>query len=101
MKSRQNGSGVASNGKTTYLVEFPCYSTFIVEFEDAPGLTERQIIANAQKLAEVPFANEGGMTTEFGKNGCTYAFVAVGIEPQRAQITGKPLPDRPKLRLVK
>jgi len=95
-----NGQG-NNAAKTSYLVEFPCYATFMVEFEDIEGLTERQIIAKAQKLSEEPFANGGGLTTEWGRNGVTYACVAMGFEAQKASITGKPLPLVPKLRLVK
>lgn len=100
MKNRYNGQGTVAD-KTSYLVEFPCYATFMVEFEESVGLTERQIISKAQTLAAEPFANGGGLTTEFGRNGIVYACVAVGYEAQKAQITGKPLPEKPKLRVVK
>lgn len=101
MKSKLSDPSSDPNRKSQYIVEFSAVSTFLVDFEDAAGLTERQIITKALKLANVPFENGGGFTTEFTQGDCTFAFIAVGYEPASAQITGKPLPLKPKLRLVK
>lgn len=87
--------------KSQYIVEFSAVATYVIDFEDAAGLTERQIIAKAQELAKGPFQNNGGLSLEFSAGQCTHALVALGFEPSSAHISGKPLPEKPQLRLVK
>lgn len=89
------------NEKSQYIVEFSAVATYVVDFEDAAGLTERQIIAKAQQLAKAPFENNGGLSLEFTLGRSTHALVALGYEPASANISGKPLPEKPQLRLVK
>lgn len=101
MKSNSSKGSLGHSGKSQYIVEFSGFATFLVDFEDTAGLTERQIISKALKLANGPFDNGGGFTTEFSRGECTYAMIANGYDPATANITGKPLPERPRLKLVK
>lgn len=87
--------------KNQYIVEFNAVATYVVDFEDTEGLTERQIISKALKLAKGPFENNGGLSLEFSAGEATHALVALGYEPASAHITGKPLPEKPQLKLVK
>lgn len=101
MKSNFPKGNTSPSGKSQYIVEFSGFTTFLVDFEDTAGLTERQIISKALKLGNAPFENGGGFTTEFSRGECTYAMIANGYDPATASITGKPLPERPRLKLVK
>ena len=87
--------------KREYTVAFHCASSFLVGFEDASGLTDRQILEKAVQMASKTFENGANLKIEHSSHLGFYELTALGIDRSSANILGKEPQDRPKLVLVK
>ncbi len=89
--------------KCEYSVQFECYSTFLAYFEGEAGLSEKQIIERALRIAEGTFGRGGSLTVERSSKSGSYAFQGLGVDRRTARILGRSSDneERPNLRLVK
>ena len=85
---------------TEYSVEFESVSKFLAYFKEEPGLTDAQVIEKALKIADTALGG-GQLTIERTNPLGGYAFTALGVDSTTAHILGRPVLERPKLRLVK
>ncbi|MCB0418210.1 MAG: hypothetical protein H6617_01100 [Bdellovibrionaceae bacterium] len=101
MKKRTIGGARDFDPETEYTVQFECISTYIVGFQDAAGLTERQILRKAIERANNTFTSNGSLTLEGANNDGFFALTAHGIDRSTGVLVGSPPTMKPKLKLVK
>ncbi len=87
--------------KTEYTVEFECVSTFLVGFQEAAGLTDRQIMDKAISIANETFDKGGCWMTERATAEGFYTFTALGVDRTTGHILGRPTQPKPQLRYIK
>ena len=101
MKRRITGGAHDFDPETEYTVQFECISTYIVGFQDAAGLTEKQILRKAIERANSTFTSNGSLTLEGANNDGFFALTAHGIDRSTGAIVGNPPAMKPELKLVK
>ena len=87
--------------KSEYSVEFECIAKFLVCFEDASGLTPRQIVAKATEIADKALGPGGSMMVERSSKEGSYAIAALGVDRSSAHVMNGATHAKPALRLVK
>lgn len=94
-------SKLHTSDKTEYTVEFECVSTFLVGFQEASGLTNRQILDKAVKVANETFDKGGCLMTERATADGFYTFTALGVDRTTGHVLGRPTHDKPALKVIK
>jgi hypothetical protein len=87
--------------KCEYTVEFECVSTFLVGFQEAAGLTDRQILEKATRVANETFDRGGCLMTERATAEGFWTFTALGVDRSTGHVLGRPTQQKPRLKIIK
>src|ERR1043165_994363 len=101
MKTYTSQGSSKSMRESEYSVEFECISHFLIHFKTESGLTDRQILAVALKNAQQSLGRGVSLTLERAGQKGSSTLNAVGVDTRSGRVLGKPVHDRPKLRLLR
>lgn len=92
---------VYRSSKQEYTVEFACVSTYRVCFKAVEGMTDRQVLQKAKRLANATFKRGGIWNIERNTSDGYFCFAVLGIDRSTGQVVDKPAQPKPRLILIK